>query len=121
MTEQSMGLLTPFQISASVTASWLLRHVTCGKGRPPAAASATNHRQIQHWAADLDARLAEHGTGECARLLAMVHAAGIDWNLARTWPGLPPLRRTPRPQHRHCGDDLILARDGRAPKTQCRT
>ena len=39
------------------------------------------------WAADLDARLAEHGTGRGARPLAVVHAAGIGWTLARTWPG----------------------------------
>ena len=39
------------------------------------------------WAADLDARLAEHCAGRGARLLAVVHAAGIGWTLARTWPG----------------------------------
>jgi hypothetical protein len=36
---------------------------------------------------DLAARLALHGTGQGARLLAVVHAAGIGWQLARTWPG----------------------------------
>jgi predicted GIY-YIG superfamily endonuclease len=32
-------------------------------------------------------RLAEHSEGRGARLLQVVHAAGITWRLARTWPG----------------------------------
>lgn len=39
------------------------------------------------WAADLHARLAQHGTGGGARLLAVARSAGITWQLARTWPG----------------------------------
>jgi predicted GIY-YIG superfamily endonuclease len=39
------------------------------------------------WTDDLDARLAAHQTGQGARLLAVVHAAGIGWTLARTWDG----------------------------------
>jgi hypothetical protein len=39
------------------------------------------------WASDLEARLADHATGRGARLLAVFHAAGIGWSLARTWPG----------------------------------
>jgi predicted GIY-YIG superfamily endonuclease len=39
------------------------------------------------WTVDLDARLASHAEGRGARLLAVVHAAGIGWALARTWPG----------------------------------
>lgn len=39
------------------------------------------------WTTDLPARLAEHAAGRGARLLAVVHAAGIGWRLARTWPG----------------------------------
>jgi hypothetical protein len=35
----------------------------------------------------LKARLARHEQGDGARLLAIVHAAGITWQLARTWPG----------------------------------
>jgi predicted GIY-YIG superfamily endonuclease len=48
------------------------------------------YRHARHyvgWAADLDARLVEHASGAGARLLAVVHAAGIGWTLARTWPG----------------------------------
>ena len=37
--------------------------------------------------AGLRNRLAAHERGEGARLLAVVHAAGIGWTLARTWPG----------------------------------
>jgi predicted GIY-YIG superfamily endonuclease len=36
---------------------------------------------------DLDTRLAEHAAGRGARLLAVAKAAGITWQLARTWPG----------------------------------
>ena len=39
------------------------------------------------WADDLDARLAVHGTRHGARLLAVLRAEGIGWQLARTWPG----------------------------------
>lgn len=39
------------------------------------------------WAADLDARLAEHAAGRGARLLAVIREAGIGWTLARTWCG----------------------------------
>lgn len=36
---------------------------------------------------DLPARLAEHNQGRGARRLAVVKAAGISWQLARTWDG----------------------------------
>ncbi|MGH3525757.1 MAG: hypothetical protein ACRDQ6_00400 [Pseudonocardiaceae bacterium] len=39
------------------------------------------------WTVDLPARLAEHAAGRGARLLAVVHEAGISWQLARTWVG----------------------------------
>jgi predicted GIY-YIG superfamily endonuclease len=39
------------------------------------------------WADNLAARLALHETGQGARLLAVARAAGITWQLARTWPG----------------------------------
>lgn len=45
------------------------------------------------WAADVDARLAEHAAGRGARLLAVVRAAGIGWQLARTWRGGRRLER----------------------------
>lgn len=51
------------------------------------------HRRYRHaghylgWTTDLPARLAEHESGHGARLLAVAHAAGITWELARTWPG----------------------------------
>lgn len=32
-------------------------------------------------------RIARHRKGQGARLLAVVQAAGIGWQLARTWPG----------------------------------
>jgi predicted GIY-YIG superfamily endonuclease len=36
---------------------------------------------------DLSHRLAAHQAGQGARLLAVVAAAGIGWELARTWDG----------------------------------
>lgn len=39
------------------------------------------------WAANLKARLTQHERGQGARLLEVVRAAGIGWQLARTWPG----------------------------------
>jgi predicted GIY-YIG superfamily endonuclease len=57
------------------------------------------------WTQDLAARLAQHGTGEGARLLAVVHEAGISWDLARTWPGPRARERQLKRQggaSRHC-------------------
>ena len=36
---------------------------------------------------DLERRLTQHGKGRGARLLEVVHAVGIGWQLARTWGG----------------------------------
>ncbi|MGH3934655.1 MAG: hypothetical protein ACRDS1_06720 [Pseudonocardiaceae bacterium] len=44
-------------------------------------------RHYAGWTPDLPSRLATHAAGHGARLLAVVHAAGISWTLARTWPG----------------------------------
>ncbi len=44
-------------------------------------------RHYLGWADDLNARLAVHGTKHGARLLAVLRAEGIGWQLARTWPG----------------------------------
>lgn len=46
-------------------------------------------RHYLGWTPDdqLDARLAAHDAGRGARLTEVVGAAGIGWELARTWPG----------------------------------
>jgi predicted GIY-YIG superfamily endonuclease len=44
-------------------------------------------RHYLGWAANLQARLAEHAAGRGARLLAVLKQAGIGWTLARTWTG----------------------------------
>jgi hypothetical protein len=41
----------------------------------------------------LKRRLAKHGTAAGARLMLAVARAGIDWELARTWPGTRRLER----------------------------
>ncbi len=48
------------------------------------------YRHARHYlgsTSDLEARLAEHAAGRGARLLEVITAAGISWELARTWPG----------------------------------
>ena len=37
--------------------------------------------------ADLDARLEQHRAGQGARLMEVIADLGIDFQLARTWPG----------------------------------
>ena len=56
-------------------------------------------RQVQQWTDDLAARLARHARGDGARLLAVAYAAGIRWQLARTWTGT----RTRERQLKRCG------------------
>jgi hypothetical protein len=53
---------------------------------------------------DLDHRLALHRSGRGSKLVAAVHAAGIDFTLARTWPGDRKYER--RLKRRHCGGRL---------------
>lgn len=43
-------------------------------------------RHYLGWTADLDKRLARHSRGDGSALLRAVAAAGIDWQVARTWP-----------------------------------
>jgi len=50
-------------------------------------------RHYQGWSERLEPRLVEHRTGKGAKLLAAVHAAGIGWQLARTWEGTRALER----------------------------
>lgn len=54
---------------------------------------------------DLAARLARHAVGDGARLLEVVHQAGITWQLARIWPGPRARERQLKRQggaSRHC-------------------
>jgi predicted GIY-YIG superfamily endonuclease len=45
------------------------------------------------WSENLPARLADHQSGHGARLLTVIHTAGIGWQLARTWDGTRALER----------------------------
>jgi hypothetical protein len=56
------------------------------------------YRHARHylgWAAagHLDSRIAAHRSGQGARLMAVITAAGIGFDLARTWPGGRPRER----------------------------
>ena len=44
-------------------------------------------RHYTGWTLDLDARLQAHRDGRGARLMEVITAAAITWQLARTWPG----------------------------------
>ncbi len=62
-------------------------------------------RHYVGWATNVKRRLAEHQAGRGARLLAVVHAAGIGWQLARMWPGSRARERQIKRQGghaRHC-------------------
>jgi predicted GIY-YIG superfamily endonuclease len=66
------------------------------------------YRHARHyvgWATNVKRRLAEHEAGRGARLLAVVKAAGIGWQLARLWPGSRARERQIKRQGghaRHC-------------------
>jgi predicted GIY-YIG superfamily endonuclease len=44
-------------------------------------------RHYRGWTTDLPTRLAAHSAGQGARLLEVITAAGIGFQLARVWPG----------------------------------
>jgi predicted GIY-YIG superfamily endonuclease len=84
---------------------------------------ARPYRHARHYlgyADNLEQRLARHRAGSGARLLAVIAAAGIDWRLARTWPGTRTLER--RLKGRHSGVRLCplcrdVARRAAAPRS----
>jgi predicted GIY-YIG superfamily endonuclease len=72
-------------------------------------------RHYSGWAADLDARLAQHEAGKGARLLQVAQAAGVGWTLARTWPGGRVRERQIKRQggaSRRCPDCGVRPRSG---------
>jgi predicted GIY-YIG superfamily endonuclease len=56
-------------------------------------------RHYTGWTADLDARLDAHRHGYGARLMQVITAAGITWQLARTWPGGRDRERAIKDRH----------------------
>ena len=67
------------------------------------------------WAANLTARLGEHAAGRGARLIEVIQAAGIGWQLARTWPGS---RATERALKRQGGASRRCPLCGITPRTR---
>jgi predicted GIY-YIG superfamily endonuclease len=51
------------------------------------------------WTTDLNSRLDAHREGRGARLMEVVKAAGITWQLARTWPGSRDRERAIKNRH----------------------
>ena len=67
----------------------------------------------------LKRRLAKHGTAAGARLMLAVARAGIDWELARTWPGTRALERRLKIQggaRRRCPLCGVTPRPGPLPR-----
>jgi predicted GIY-YIG superfamily endonuclease len=56
-------------------------------------------RHYLGWAQDVEARLDAHAAGNGARLMQVIVEAGIDWQLARTWPGSQEVERRLKRQH----------------------
>jgi predicted GIY-YIG superfamily endonuclease len=72
-------------------------------------------RHYTGWTTDLDARLALHASGQGARLLAVAGAAGITWEVARTWRGGRDLERSLKRQggaSRRCPLCGVIPRPG---------
>ena len=67
---------------------------------------------------DLPKRLAEHHRGRGARLLAVIKAAGIAWQLARTWEGGREQER--KLKRRKSGVRLCPLCNGKPPETGVR-
>jgi hypothetical protein len=68
----------------------------------------------------LKRRLAKHGTAAGARIMLAVARAGIDWELARTWPGTRVLERRLKVQggaRRRCPLCGVTPRPGPLPRT----
>lgn len=86
MAERFIELLIPFREFASGRPARSPQHLSCTKAGPGTTTSRANCRKIQHWQGNVR-RLAEHEAGGGARLLAVVKAAGISWELARMWLG----------------------------------
>ena len=61
-----------------------------------------NYAHARHYLGychDLTARLAQHASGNGARLCAVVRAAGISWYVSRTWEGGRDLERKLKDRH----------------------
>jgi predicted GIY-YIG superfamily endonuclease len=62
----------------------------------------TPYKHARHYLGytnNLDRRLEEHRRGQGARLMEVIHNAGITWRLARTWEGGRDLERKLKSQH----------------------
>lgn len=63
------------------------------------------HEPLKHarhyvgWAQYLDQRIAHHRAGNGAKIMSAVEAAGIGWEVVRTWPGSRQLERRIKTGH----------------------
>ena len=72
-------------------------------------------RHYLGWTRDLDSRLADHRAGSGARLLAVLKAAGIGFQLARTWT--PATRRRERQLKNQGGASRLCPICGVTPRS----
>ena len=64
--------------------------------RPYKAKTGAMKKQAQHyigWAKNLEARIAEHRASRGARLIEVINADGIHWDVVQTWTGDRKLER----------------------------
>lgn len=57
------------------------------------------HHYLGYAERDVEQRLAQHRAGNGARLMEVIAAAGITWQLARTWIGDRALERKLKTRH----------------------
>jgi predicted GIY-YIG superfamily endonuclease len=91
--------------------------VTSGQGTVYLIHFDARYKHAGHyigWTSDLETRLAEHARGHGARLMAVITAAGITWQLVRTWPGT---RRRERQIKNQGGASRCCPRCGVRPRT----
>ena len=75
-----------------------------------------NYKHARHYlgyADNLSARLAQHKAGNGARLMEVIHDAGISWVVARIWPGGRDLER--KLKGYHSGVKLCPICNGKVP------
>ncbi len=99
LSDRRAGILRKDQESCSSVRARRARWLTRNNARAALSNAPTNSQQIQHWAKDVDARLATQRQGRGARLVQVVLAAGLQVRLVRTWPGPRALERQLKNRH----------------------
>jgi hypothetical protein len=92
LSDRHAGIATPHQESGRRPRACRTGRLSRDKAKAGTSNAPTNSQPLQHWAEDLDHRVAEHQAGRGARLIEVITQAGIGLRLARTWPGVTRAR-----------------------------